>query len=503
MRGWIPYNQISWTGNPVFRHRMPSFARRSVEGNPVIRTRLHNATLLVLLSAILCACGDGNNATPTQVAPTVTVAAALTGATGADGVTGVTSATTQIALAVTPISVPSLSSSLPPMLQQATLGGLPQQSESPALATLGAPDWVKVGTRVTYYVAAASVANAGYAWVEDPNGPWEDPATGKHYRRTDESGEGMGTGGGDGYSQYDILAIEGSNVVVSNSLISIDHLDQQYVPGGSTGAKVAGAAIDGLWVHPTELAQIADSHDGSMLVLRGDYPIDGKTYKAIMFASKNPGSYLSYVYDTETGLLLSAQTNTQGATTVGGIPGNSQLSLTRLAGVRQRNIPGQNGTNPTWVANTTKLNYSGLYNFTNPMDPSSASYTFPANSNITLSRGGRNWASYTAQTTIQMLGSPSTSSGVTGTAGTYWMDVSALKAMKVGQVLDTEPATGEKLAVQSISTQQGRKVVKVSDQMAGFEALLNYDQASGALISYQIKIASSGATYQFQLLQTP
>ena len=83
------------------------------------------------------------------------------------------------------------------------------------------------------------------------------------------------------------------------------------------------------------------------------------------------------------------------------------------------------------------------------------------------------------------------------------MDVSALKAMKVGQVLDTEPATGEKLTVQSISTQQGRKVVSVSDRMAGFDAVLNYDQASGALISYQIKIASSGATYQFQLQQMP
>ena len=469
----------------------------------MIRTRLRNATLLLLLEFLLCGWRRKTNPPPPRTPSPFPVAPPQPARPGATGPPGGTT-TSPNTPGVTPHFWPPLSSSLPLMLQQPSLAATPQQSESPALATLGAPDWVKVGTRVTYYVAAASVANAGYAWVEDPNGPWEDPATGKHYRRTDESGEGMGAGGGDGYSQYDILAIEGSNVVVSNSLISIDHLDQQYVPGGSTGAKVAGAAIDGLWVHPTELAQIADSHDGSMLVLRGDYPIDGKTYKAIMFASKNPGSYLSYVYDTETGLLLSAQTNTQGATTVGGIPGNSQLSLTRLAGVRQRSIPGQNGTNPAWVANTTKLNYSGLYNFTNPMDPSSASYTFPASSNITLTRGGRNWASYTAQTTIQMgTGSTSNSSGVTGTAGTYWMDVSALKAMKVDQVLDTEPATGEKLAVQSISTQQGRKVVSISDQMAGFDAVLNYDQASGALISYQIKIASSGATYQFQLQQMP
>ncbi|MEP6774429.1 MAG: hypothetical protein ABJA50_02445 [Chloroflexota bacterium] len=469
----------------------------------MIRIRLHNATLLVLLSAILCACGDSNNATPTHTAPTATVTAPTSNTPGTDGATGMTTTTTQIALAVTPIPVPDLSASLPPVLQEATLGGPLQQADSPALATLGAPDWVKVGSRVTYYIASASVANAGYAWVEDPNGPWEDPATGKHYRRTDESGEGMGDGAGDGYSQYDILAIEGANVVVSNSIISIDHLDQQYIPAGGMGAKVAGATIDNLWIHPTQLAQIAEAQYDDMLVLRGDYPLNGKTYKAIMFASKKPGVYWSLTYDTQTGLLISSNTNTQGASTVGGVPGNSQLSLVQLVGVRQRNIPGLNGVNPTWVANTTKLNYTGLYNFTNPMDPSSANYTFPTTSNVTLSKGGRNWASYSAQTTIQMMGSPSTSSGVTSTAGTYWMDVNALKAMKAGQVLDTEPITGEELAVQSIGTQQGRKVVNLSDRMAGFEALLNYDQASGALVSYQIKIASSGATYQFQLQQTP
>ncbi|HST05863.1 MAG TPA: hypothetical protein VLQ48_14160 [Chloroflexia bacterium] len=466
--------------------------------------RLRNAASLLLLAVLISACGDSGTATPARTLPraTTTAPANSNDTTGTGDAAGVTTSTTEIALAVTPIPVPDLTSPLPPVLQEATMGGASQPALA-AVATLGAPDWVKVGSRVTYYIASASVANASYAWVEDPNGPWEDPATGKHYRRTDESGEGMGDGAGDGYSQYDILGIEGSNVVVSNSIISIDHLDQQYIPAGGMGAKVAGASIDNLWIHPTQLAQIAAAQYDDMMVLRGDYPLNGKTYDAIMFASKKPGVYWSLTYDTVTGLLISSNTNTQGATTVGGVPGNSQLSLVQLVGVRQRNIPGLNGTNPSWVANTTKLNYTGLYNFTNPMDPSSANYTFPATSNVTLSKGGRNWESYSAQTTIQMMGSPVTASGVTGTAGTYWFDVSALKAMRARQVLDSEPITGETVKVQSITTQQGRKVVNISDQMAGFDGLYSYDQTSGALISYQIKIASSGATYQFQLQQRP
>ena len=60
-------------------------------------------------------------------------------------------------------------------------------------ATTGVPDWVRPGTRLTFYTAGASIANADYQWQQDENGTWEDPATGTRYSQTDvvdaQSGE--------------------------------------------------------------------------------------------------------------------------------------------------------------------------------------------------------------------------------------------------------------------------------------------------------------------------
>ena len=103
--------------------------------------------------------------------------------------------------------------------------------------TAGPPSWVTAGTRISFYEAAASVAASTFAWVEDPNGTWEDPATGKHYRRTDESGEGMATASGDGVSQFDVMAVEPAGVVVTNTLYGIDHSTGNLAIGGSVGAR--------------------------------------------------------------------------------------------------------------------------------------------------------------------------------------------------------------------------------------------------------------------------
>ena len=98
----------------------------------------------------------------------------------------------------------------------------------PEAATLGAPSWVTVGTQAAWYTSGATVAQSRYQWVEDPNGTWEDPATGKKYRRTDESGEGTGSGAGDGYSILDVVALEGTQAVGSWVLYSIDRLAGSY-----------------------------------------------------------------------------------------------------------------------------------------------------------------------------------------------------------------------------------------------------------------------------------
>ena len=376
-------------------------------------------------------------------------------------------------------------------------------ARAPAADDLGPPSWVRPGTRLSFYSAAASVAASRFAWVEDPNGPWEDVSTGKHYRRTDETGESMGTASGDGVAQVDVAAVDGADVALSLTLYGIDHEHHVFVPGMTTGARVPGAEIDGLWVNPARLAQLQEMQANGVLVLRGDYPLNGRTYQAISFAVTTPGAYQQYTYDTQSGVLLSATSSTAGATspvTAPGEPppqGNTQLTVTFFAGARQRSVPGADGVSPDWVAHTSRLDYRGTYHWANPVDPSSGTFTSPMSMGISLTRGGPVWASYAARTAIEGLG-VTTGSGITGPTGLYWLSgstLSALAKLPVGQVVDQDPVTGEQLVIESV----GPGAVTLDSRLPGITTRAGYDTGTGALTSYAAQVPATGTTIDLQL----
>lgn len=484
---------------------------------------------------LLSACGDssvsgpsptpsytGDTAVPeTPGAPTITPTDAATNtaidAAGAPAGTLAPSTSIESPVQVPPTDAPvhlppDISRGLPPVVVPGGVGVTPRGAtlQTPGSPDMGPPEWVKAGMRVTFYSAAASVAQSRFAWVEDPTGPWLDSATGKHYRRTDESGESVPTASGDGFDQIDVLAVEGTNVVLSMSLYTFDRANNQFVPSSGSGAVVPGAVVEGAWIHPAQLAKLQETRLNGVLVLRGDYNLNGTTYKAISFANTTPGAYASYTYDTKTGLLLSATSSTAGATSpitsAGQAPpqGNTQLTVTRLVGYRQRTVPGLAGKNPDWLDRTLNLHYTGTYNFTNPMDPSSANLTYPMDLTVSFAKGGWSWASYTAQTHIQMPGNqPTVGSGVTGTAGLYWVDQNALRAMKPRQILDQDPLTGEQVVVESVASESGGKIVTISSQLPGVATRAHYDQTSGVLIAYDAHVASSGTTIQLELQGRP
>ena len=380
-----------------------------------------------------------------------------------------------------------------------------------AVTNAGPPGWVTPGTRVMFYSAAASVAQSRFQWVEDPNGTWEDPKTGKKYRRTDESGEGVGTGSGDGLDAIDVLAVEGTNVVISYSLYGIDHTRNLFVIGPSGGSRVAGDVVDGSWIQPAELAQLQNQSSGTFMVLRGDWPIGTTTYHAVSFANTATDAYWSYTYDTETGLLLDATTSTAGATSPLSAPGegppqgNTELTVTHLAGVRQRAVPGWAAANPAWVARTRELDYSGTYSWTNPVDPSSGTLNYPMSETVSLGQGGANWAPYSVVTDIGLPGlQPTTSSGVTGPGGLYWFDPGALAGMKAGQTIDQDPLLGERDVVASVDPGPSGTTVTIASDLPGASFRSTYDVQTGVLVAYQgSTTATTGITIQLQLQSMP
>ena len=371
---------------------------------------------------------------------------------------------------------------------------------------VGPPAWVQPGMRLTWYGAAASVAQSSYTYVEDPAGTWEDPTTGKRYRRTDESGEDMPTAAGEAYTETDVVAVEGSDVVLVNTMYSIDLLARQLVLQPLGGGRTPGTVVDGAWVNPAALQSVlATGYDGYQ-ILRGPYVLDGNSYDAVSFVASGSGSYQASTFDSASGVLLRTNTSTEGAGSPVHGPfddpqGNVQLSNTRLVGVRQRSLPGMGAAPPPWVAPGVQLVYSGTYTATNPLDPTSGPWVYPMETAVTLGDVGSTWASFSSRTVVDVGGSqqPSDASSVTGPTGLYWYDPVALGSMVAGDVLDEDPVTGARTFVESVSPGGSGTVVSLVTEMNGVTVRLGYDVGSGVLVSLGIAQAVTGGTVSLEL----
>ena len=384
----------------------------------------------------------------------------------------------------------------------------------PGALGYGPPPWVQPGMRLSYYGAAASIAQDYYTYVEDENGDWQDPKTGKRYRRTDhgsngDPGQDMPTAAGEAYTQTDVLAIEGTDVVVSNSLYSIDLLSRQLALTPLGGSRTTGAAIDGGWVNPDLLRGLQTSGYGDQMILRGSYSLNGVTYDAVSFVGTASGAYQDSTYDLATGVLLATNTSTRGQDSplhgpLDNPQGNVQLSLTRFVGVRQRSMPGMGAALPGWVTAMPTLTYSGTYTIVNALDPMNGRFTYPMELSISFGSGGRTWAPFTSQTVIQVAGfQPTQATGVSGPTGLYWYDPTALATLTPGQVIDDDAVTGARTSVESVSPGASGGVVGVVTAMNGVTVRAGYDRAGGCLVSLQVVQAVTYSTIDLQLTAGP
>jgi hypothetical protein len=410
-----------------------------------------------------------------------------------------------LVLALALLAVLAIPSGLPAAAQATGLGGALD------LGAVPPPSWVQPGARVTFYSAAASVAQSRYQLIEDPEGPWRDPVTGKHYRSTEDTGESLGSASGDGVSQVDVVAVDGNDVVLSMALYGIDRATNTLAVLPSAGAKVPGGAVDGLWIAPQLLAQLQTGSLGGLLVLRGDYPLGGTTYQAVSIVNPTPGAYSSQTFDSATGVLLASTTNTAGATSPVQLPGQgptqgaSQLTISRFMGIRQMTTPGIGSAAPAWVVRTPGLSYAGDYRWTNPVDPSSGSLTVPMSAQTTFTASGPTWATYGLRTKVELPGgaTPSDVSGVSSGVGPYWWDPAALAGFSTGQLLDTDPVTTLTVSVTGVEQGPAGPAVTITSQIPGTTGQATYDVGTGVLVGQSITVASSGVAMQLGLQQMP
>jgi hypothetical protein len=361
----------------------------------------------------------------------------------------------------------------------------------------GPPDWASAGTRMTWYGAAASVQSSYYTYVEDPAGDWEDPATGTRYRRTDE-GE-MPTAAGHAVTQTDILAVDGSDVILSTSMWSIDLETGQLslIPLG--GGRYSGGAVDGAWVDPDLLALVPSGGTQDLQILRGPYQLGDGSVDAIAFVSRSEGDYASTVFDVDSGVQVASTGRYQAADSPVHGPlddpeGNVQIMFTRLVDVRERTLPGISAAVPAWVVPGIQLGYAGEATVSNPFDSSGFSASWPVEVVVTLTEVGSTWATFRGTTATDFDGyvDRSESSGATGSAGLYWYDPASLASMTEGTMLDDDPITSARLSVESAD---GTSVTLLTEA-PGVTMRATYDVETGVLREMVLEQGYGAATLE-------
>lgn len=369
----------------------------------------------------------------------------------------------------------------------------------PTAAPAAAPAWVGPGVRITHHTATATIGSGGYELVEDPNGTWVDPGTGRRYREVYTAIASTGsTGSGEGLWAADVVAADGGDVVLARATYLVDALNGVYAPAFTTGERVPAASVPTLWMNPTELAGMTSDASGTRLVLDGPVTIGETTYDARSVVDPSATAYAFFAFEKASGvLLLSALRTSLGA----GQP--VQASTTELRGVRQRATPGIGTPVPSWLSTGATLAYRGTQSFVNPMDPSSPAFTTSITLDVRFPEVGATWALTEATLRAETITEPSVSAGAAGGTGPYWWDPGSLAAMQQGQVLDQDPVSGLTLTVGPTSAGPNGPAVSIAAAMDGIDDESVFDLATGALLSQTSAAQSSGLTTRIELQQLP
>lgn len=352
----------------------------------------------------------------------------------------------------------------------------------PALRKADAPAWLKEGVRLNYYSAVASVPNSMYYWSPNENGEWVSD-DGKRWDRFDQPGAA-----GHGYTQLDVIAVEPPHVVLGLRAWSYHIISGPLVPGKRSSLIAAPGGGD-WWIPPEVLGRVPEMlrTDPKTLeqfkIVRMDMKMipTKKVFHVIRFQYERDKARHTVAYDTKTGLLVFK------ASMVEGPPqrftkSNTLLSEMWFVDQRTMKLPWPAANLPDALKTGAAMRYEGTAKFETK---SSSPFVLRLNADLTFTERGKRWVQYDQMTQVASPpGMPPTmpeqTKLVSGTLqlGGLWLAPDALRELKVGQVIDTDPITKEEIRVRDISAQS--VTFTAASRAAGAEA--TYDRRSGYLI---------------------
>ena len=355
-----------------------------------------------------------------------------------------------------------------------TLGAAPAASQGggwaslfPGAEDLGPPDWVKPGSRITFYEASASVKQT--------------------------SGEDARSASGEGFFEVDIVAFDGNDVLGSVTAYQWDRDSDVKTYAPYTGARSPGAAVDTVWLHPDLLTRMLEgAGPAGFDAVRTPYPLNGTTYDAIRVSTDTAAT----TFDSATGLVL---VSTIGTATPGNGAPNSEGSYQEFRASRVRTVPGIGAAVPAWLKAPTTLRYEGTW-YSDAFRVES-----PAQMELRFDRVGRDWASVAVHEVRWTTGVPFPEdfSATSGGAGPYWYDPAALGAMRAGDELDADPVTGARTSVVALEQGPRGPQVRIETAMTGSRLELTFDQATGMLLVYDLTQQALRERMRVELQEAP
>lgn len=376
----------------------------------------------------------------------------------------------------------------------------------PEARKLPAPDWVRAGGRITYYVAVGT--GTAKTLVRDPDGEW---------KLKDEPGtfgiqEASNAGSGHGYLEVQITAADPRQVALQLRYFVLmdERTNGPPKPAGETGLLSLPGESD-YWVHPKALQALlrrAARKDKGLLVGRMEYGLDGKQVKAIAVKIGKT----SYIYDEASGVLL--QSIASAATTAKDwyiMPNGEKLQghasttyMIRFRGFRRVSLPWAAGPMPAWLTNAHTMVYAGetVLQAAEGLPPP----RLPVTTKIEFLEHGAAWVRYRAtQETGANSGVPQLPSRYErvsgpGQLGGLWIAPAELAKLKAGQVLDGKDKWTQMTArVAQVGPVGGTPAVVIAEEGPMGRLEYVYDRRRGALIQARMVDSSFHTTTTLRL----
>jgi hypothetical protein len=262
---------------------------------------------------------------------------------------------------------------------------------------------------------------------------------------------------------------------------SIDQTARAVWSSQTTGYLLSVEQGGEYWISPGKLVESKEGTGGGVTTVRLDYPLNGKTYKAIRFTTGTGTATQQYTYDTESGVLLVWGSDTTLR------DGSRSMANTQLLGIRQVALP--------WIAQTVTTNlfpqkrvdWRGTYSVA--VDGAyTATYRLAQQWDVTRSDALAVQARVTTQLDFGDGRAPQSSSkDEVFAVSAVWIDPAILARLRPGQVLDSDPTTGIKTSVTAV--QNG--AVVITEVGAIHSQASRFDLRTGLLAATQLQQRNS------------